>query len=194
MFKIFKIFFILLISFFVLFNLFFYFFEKSIFRVEDLKEKKAVLILGTSRYISNTEGRVNSFYKERIKAANLAYDSGLVEFFVLSGSREGAYYNEPEMMKKDLMALGVPENKIILDYWGDRTWNSVLNMKNIFGVDEFYIISQNFHLKRAIFVSWVNDLKVKGIEAEDPKVLKVYLREFFARMLLLRDLFILFFY
>ncbi|NHX34625.1 DUF218 domain-containing protein, partial [Escherichia coli] len=70
-------------------------------------------------------------------------------------------YNEPINMRKDLIKEGVPASKIVLDFAGFRTLDSVVRTKKVFDTDNFTIITQRFHCERAVFIA-----KHKGIDAQ----------------------------
>jgi SanA protein len=71
-------------------------------------------------------------------------------------------------MKKDLMNMGVSEDKIFLDYAGFRTLDSILRAKEIFSQNEILIVSQDFHLERALAIAKLNNIKASGFSAKSP--------------------------
>ena len=76
-----------------------------------------------------------------------------IEFILISGDNGSKNYDEPSMMRRDLIAKGIPKSKIFLDFAGFRTLDSVVRSKKIFGQKEITIISQPFHTERAIFIA-----------------------------------------
>ncbi|PID83229.1 protein SanA [Candidatus Campbellbacteria bacterium] len=158
--------------------------------IVELPKNKTALILGTSKYLANTKGANNLFYKERIKTANDLFEAGKVNFLILSGSNPTKYYNEPVDMQKDLLKLGVPEDKMFLDYAGFRTLDSVVRSKEVFGQEKITLVSQKFHLQRALFLANFYGIDAVGFAAEDPKIgnFKVHFREVFARVKMLYDI------
>lgn len=121
------------------------------------------------------------------------FESGKIDFILVSGDNSNDNYNEPKLMRKDLIQQGVPSDKIILDYAGFRTLDSVIRCKKVFGVDEVTIISQQFHNERAFYIA--NRYKIKAIAFNAQKVSfsyskSVYLREKLARVKLIWDIFI----
>ncbi len=86
--------------------------------LDDLPKRDVALVLGTSKYAN---GRLNSFYTARIRAAAELYQSGKVDGILVSGDNGRDDYNEPAQMKADLVALGVPAEHITSDYAGFRT-------------------------------------------------------------------------
>ncbi|MDR1761313.1 MAG: YdcF family protein [Bacteroidales bacterium] len=151
--------------------------------VNTIPHNKIGLILGTSQYLSS--GRENLYFTYRIAAAAQLYKAGKIEFFVVSGDNSRKEYDEPSDMKNALVAQGVPENKIFLDYAGFRTFDSVIRMNKIFGQTDFTIISQRFHNERAVYIANRLGLNAVAFNAQDVSAysgFKTNLREKFARV------------
>jgi len=149
------------------------------------------LLLGTSKFAKG--GKQNLFYKYRINAAVALFKSGKIDFILVSGDNSEETYNEPKQMRKDLIKRGVPSNRIVLDYAGFRTLDSVVRSKEVFGVNEVTIISQQFHNERALYLA--NRRNIKAIAFNAQKVSyayskMVFFREKFARVKLLWDILI----
>lgn len=159
---------------------------------DDLAEippQKVGLVLGTSRKLAN--GQANLFYRYRLEAAYELYSAGKVEYLLLSGDNGTKYYNEPADMQADLIAMGVPEDHIYLDYAGFRTLDSVVRAKAVFGQDAVICISQPFHLARAVYIGQQKDIKMSGYTAQrvNPAYGRTVLfREYLARVKMQLDL------
>jgi len=141
------------------------------------------LLLGTSKRLKT--GQLSPFFTNRIKATVDLFNAGKIDFIVASGDDRKKNDNEPLDMKNALINLGIPGNKIFLDYGGFRTYESVLRLNKIFGQKTFTIISQDFHNRRAIYISQHMDLHAIGFNAEDVDSFigfKTKLREKFARV------------
>lgn len=163
--------------------------EKIYTSTEKIPEHRVGLLLGTSKYLSS--GHVNLYYKYRIEAATKLYHSGKIEFVLISGDNSAKSYNEPQLMKEDLIKNGIPESKIFLDYAGFRTLDSILRSREIFGQKSITIISQRFHNERALYLA--NHFKIDAVafNAKDVNLnygLKTQLREKLARCKMLLDL------
>ncbi len=157
--------------------------------VDQIPYNKVGLVLGTARH--QVGGGMNPYYEHRIEAAVALYEAGKVSFILVSGDNGSIYYNEPNTIKKDLIAEGIPENKIFLDYAGFRTLDSMLRAKTVFGLDSVTVISQEFHNERALFIASRNELHAIGYNAQDvagSRGLKVQVREYFARVKVFLDL------
>jgi len=156
--------------------------------IADVEPTAVALLLGTAR---THQGRPNQFYRARIEAAAALFHSGKVRGILVSGDNATRYYNEPIVMQKDLIALGVPAEFITLDYAGFRTLDSVVRAKEVFGVDRMIIVSQRFHAERAIFLARHFGIEASGLAAADPTtpgLMKVRAREVLARAMAVLDL------
>lgn len=150
---------------------------------------KVGLVLGTARH--RPEGGINPYYQYRIDATVALYRAGKISFVLVSGDNGSIYYNEPNTIKKDLVAGGIPENRIFLDYAGFRTLDSMVRANIVFGLDSVTVISQEFHNERALFIASKKNLYAIGFSARDisgSPGLKVQLREYFARVKVFLDL------
>ena len=163
--------------------------EKTFDEIHATPKNKVGIVLGTARHL--VEGGTNPFYTNRIQATIDLYDAGKIDFVLVSGDNGTIYYNEPDTMKKDLMAGGIPEEKIFLDFAGFRTLDSMVRAKEVFGLTEVTVISQEFHNERAIYLARRHGLNAVGFNAKDVKGnrgLKVHLREYFARVKVFVDI------
>ena len=133
--------------------------------IEKLPTSEVALVLGTNKKLKN--GRNNPFYQERIRAAANLYQHKKVKYFILSGANPSIYYNEPADMRRDLIAAGVPAERIQTDYAGRRTLDSILRAKEVFQVDKYLIISQKFHNERAIFLARSHSHQAIAFNAKD---------------------------
>lgn len=126
--------------------------------INDLPPSEVGMVLGTAKYYKN--GTINQYYRYRIQGAVNAYNSGKVKYLLLSGDNAQHSYNEPSTMRKDLVNAGIPASKIVLDFAGFRTLDSVVRTRKVFDTNGFTIITQRFHCERALYIAME-----KGIEA-----------------------------
>lgn len=122
------------------------------------------------------------------------FKAGKIQHILVSGDNGHKSYNEPEEMRKELIKHGIPDHKITLDYAGFRTFDSMIRCKEVFCQTDIILITQRFHLHRAIFLANRFDIDVIGFEAKDvPEnyALKTRVREYFARVKALLDIYIL---
>ena len=147
------------------------------------------LLLGTSKSLSN--GKPNQYFTFRIDATVQLFNARKIQCVLISGDNSKNNYNEPQDMKDALIARGFPENRIILDYAGFRTYDSVYRMNAIFSQNSFTIISQEFHNRRAIYIAKSLNLKGIGYNARDVNKyygFKTKVREAFSRVKMFIDL------
>ena len=105
--------------------------SKIITHTSDVPGGKVALVLGTSHRL--VDGSPNPFFHNRIKKAASLLREGRVSHIIVSGDNRTKYYNEPLVMRKALMELGVPYEAITLDYAELRTLDSIVRSKEIFG-------------------------------------------------------------
>lgn len=157
--------------------------------INEVPNKKVGLLLGTSKTLAN--GTKNIYFYNRIDAAEELFKSGKIKYIIASGDHSVSNYNEPEDMKEELIARGIPGEYIFLDYAGFRTLDSVIRSNAIFSQDDIIIISQKFHNERAIYLAEKNGLSAFGYNAKDVDIkagLKTQMREYFARVKVFLDL------
>jgi SanA protein len=119
------------------------------------------------------------------------YKAGKIQYVLISGDNSRKEYSEPEMMQADLIAAGIPAERIFLDFAGFRTLDSIVRCKLVFGEDDILIISQPFHNERALFIADKKDIKAVAYNAQDVSAnygFKTQMREKLARIKLLLDI------
>ena len=162
---------------------------KTFSSIENIPKNRVGLVLGTSKKIIG--GQPNPYYTNRINATVELFEAKKIDFVLVSGDNASIYYNEPSTIKKDLIAKGIPVDKIFLDYAGFRTLDSMVRANVVFGLDSVTVISQKFHNERAIFLAQKKGLTAIGYNADDIKGqqgFKVRFREYFARVKVFIDL------
>ncbi|GAA5481916.1 SanA/YdcF family protein [Haloferula sargassicola] len=140
------------------------------------------------------EGRENLYFRYRIDAAADLWKAGKLACVIVSGDNRTKHYNEPLRMMRALVKAGVPSDKIVCDYAGLRTLDSVVRAKEVFGVEEVTFISQQFQNERAIYLGRANGMDCVGFNARDVDGqggLKTRLREVGARVKMWLDVRIL---
>lgn len=136
----------------------------------------------------------NIYFHYRIKAAAELFESGKVDYLLVSGDNGTVYYDETSAMKAALIRHGIPENRIVCDFAGFSTIDSIIRANQVFGLDSITIISQEFHVRRAIFIAHRKGLKAVGFCAQDVEKsigAPTLMREQFARVKTVLDLYIL---
>lgn len=141
-------------------------------------KKRYVIVLGAS-----VRGeKLSHVLQDRMDAAIELYHKGLVDDLLLSGDGMGKNYNEPLAMKKFALKHGIPMNVIFIDDRGFNTYTSILNAKNAYHIKDAYIISQSFHVGRALWIARGMGIDAIGVSVGKIKVFNYdTLREIFAR-------------
>ena len=134
--------------------------------IKKVPAKKAALVLGTAKYIA--KGKQNYFYTYRIRAAAQLWKTKKIDAIIVSGDKS-TYYDEVTSMYKDLIKAGVPARYITKDFYGYRTFDSIVRAKEIFSLDDYIIVSQKFHLNRALYIAHGKGQKAIGFAAKDIK-------------------------
>jgi len=132
-------------------------------RVEELPSTYTALVLGAS---VRRNGELSTMLRDRVESALLLYNKGKIKRFLVSGDNRTTNYNEPVAMKKYLLERGVPEEDIFMDFAGFDTYDSVYRASYIFEVDSAIVVSQRFHLPRAIYIARSMGLNFYGYNGD----------------------------
>jgi SanA protein len=103
---------------------------------------------------------------DRVATAAVLYRRGLVNKLLLTGDNRFVNYNEPEAMRRTAVQLGVPDEDLVLDYAGRRTYDSCYRAREIFGVQRAILVTQAFHLDRALYLCDAFGLDSIGVAAD----------------------------
>ncbi len=161
--------------------------------VHKIPFRKVGLVLGASKMTSR--GTNNLYFTYRILAAYELFKANKVQYLLLSGDNHSKGYDEPSDMREALIALGVPDSCIVLDYAGFRTLDSVVRCNEVFGEDSITIVSQEFHNQRALFIANKNNINAIAFNSKEVNKnysFKTRFREYFARVKCVLDIYILY--
>ncbi|MBC8334931.1 MAG: YdcF family protein [Anaerolineales bacterium] len=134
-----------------------------VYSVEDIPAERAAIVFGAGLW---RDGSPTPVLRDRVQAASELYFQGKVEKLLLSGDNRFADYDEPSAMKNYALGLGVPEEVIILDFAGRRTYDTCYRAKEIFGLESAILVTQEFHLSRALYICDALGISSKGINAD----------------------------
>ena len=155
----------------------------------DKVEKRDILLLGTSKYLSDGKN-INLYYKYRIDAVVDLYKNDKIKQIIISGDKDKhSSYNEPRDMKNDLVNEGIDSTIISLDYAGYRTLDSILRLASLFKTSNVTIVSQKFHIERALFQSFFYRINATGYQAKGTMTRSMLIRELMAKPKVILDLF-----
>lgn len=156
--------------------------NKTYYSSSKIPKNKVGLVLGAGKYTKR--GTISLYYKYRVEAAAKLFKAKKIDYILASGDNGVEDYDEPTAFKNDLIALGIPEHKIFLDYAGFRTLDSVIRAKAVFGETSVTIISQRFHNQRAIYLAQHHGINAVGFNAKHAIKSGFFnkpIREYFAR-------------
>ena len=139
------------------------------YSVEDVPTDRVVIVFGAGL---RRDGGPTAVLRDRVQTAVQLYQTGKVEKLLMSGDNRFVDYNEPEAMRQYARSLGVPDEAIVLDYAGRRTYDTCYRAKAIFGVESAILVTQDFHLSRALFTCNALGVKATGVESNNYYYLK----------------------
>jgi SanA protein len=160
------------------------------FTVGNVPTHRVAIVFGAGLWRNGTATPV---LKDRVQTAANMYFAGKVEKLLMSGDNRFVEYNEPAVMREVALSLGVPETAIVVDFAGRRTYDTCYRARAIFGVTEAILVTQAFHLPRAIYECSRLGVDSVGVNADlrvysKSSVLYWNARELFATVAALWDL------
>jgi SanA protein len=139
------------------------------FSKDDAPVSQVAIVFGAE---VRKDGTPSVVLRDRLETAAALYKSGKVEKLLMSGDNRFVDYNEPESMRQYALTLGIPNSAIVLDYAGRRTYDTCYRAKEIFGVDSAVLVTQGFHMPRALFLCEAFGIDAVGVQAENYYYLK----------------------
>lgn len=114
----------------------------------------------------NTAGGPSAMLYDRVATAVKLYQDDRVDKLLMTGDNSALNYNEVEVMRRTAVGLGIPDEDIVLDYAGFSTWDSCYRARDIFDLTEATLVTQRFHLPRALYACKELGVKPIGVEAD----------------------------
>lgn len=112
------------------------------------------------------DGQPTTVLADRVATAAALYHQGKVSRILMSGTVRGSGYDEPSAMRSLALKIGVPADDILVDSGGNRTLYTCLRARQIFGVEQALLISQRFHLPRALVICDASGVSAMGVAAD----------------------------
>ncbi|NOY99429.1 MAG: hypothetical protein GXP40_09565 [Chloroflexi bacterium] len=134
-----------------------------IYTTDDVPPQRVAIVFGAGLW---HDGSPTPILRDRIATAADLYFSGKAEKLLMSGDNRFVDYNEPGAMRDYALQLGVPEEVIVLDYAGRRTYDTCYRAKEIFGVERAILVTQGFHLPRALYICDALGIEASGVTAD----------------------------
>ena len=137
--------------------------RRSIYNLEDAPIRSVAIVFGAGLW---RDGSPTPVLRDRIATAANLYFTRKVRKLLMSGDNRFWYYNEPASMQSYAQELGVPLEDIVLDYAGRRTYDTCYRARHIFGVHDAILVTQNFHLPRALYICNAIGISAVGVPAD----------------------------
>lgn len=138
-------------------------YTSKIQQVENLPQTNVAVVFGAGL---RKDGTPTTILRDRVQTAADLYHQGKVHKLLFSGDNRFVEYNEPGAMRAYALTLDVAPEDIILDYAGRRTYDTCYRAKHVFEVNQAVLVTQNFHLPRALFLCNQIGIEASGINAD----------------------------
>jgi SanA protein len=135
----------------------------SIYQLTDSPQAPVAIVFGAGL---RRDGSPTLILRDRVETAVRLYQAGKVQKILMSGDNRFIEYNEPAAMREFAIGLGVPAEDIVLDYAGRSTYETCYRAKAIFEVNEALLVTNPFHLPRAVYTCQQLGIDVSGVRAE----------------------------
>ena len=134
--------------------------------VDDIPHTQTAIVLGA---LVEPDGTMSGMLEDRTTRALQLWEAGKVDRILLSGDHGDWIYDEPDTMRNYLIEHGVPGRVIFTDHAGLDTWATMVRAKKVFGVTDAVVITQGFHMPRALYLADVAGLDAIGLDADQRK-------------------------
>jgi SanA protein len=137
--------------------------RNRIYSLEEVPSMPVAIVFGAGL---SRDGTPSPVLRDRVATAAQLYFQGKVQKLLMSGDNRFIDYNEPGAMHAYALSLGVPEDAIVLDYAGRRTYDTCYRARDIFGLSQAVLVSQDYHLPRALMTCNGLGIKSVGVSAD----------------------------
>lgn len=131
-------------------------------RVEDVPPAPVAVVFGAGLW----QGKPSPYLAHRLDTAIDLYRAGKVRVLLVTGDNGRRQYNEPDAMRAYLHEHGVPDDRVVADYAGFDTWDSCTRARRVFGVRKAVLVTQDFHIRRAVALCDAAGIDVYGVGVE----------------------------
>jgi SanA protein len=132
-------------------------------RVTDVRRAHVAIVPGALVY---PDGRMSGMLADRVRSAVDLYRSDKVQRILVSGDHHRLGYDETDTMRDALLRASVPSRAIFTDYAGFDTWSTMVRAREVFGVDRAVVVTQGFHMARALSLGRAAGLNVRGLVSD----------------------------
>jgi len=135
----------------------------KVYSVDDAPTRPVAVVFGAGLW---RDGTPTNVLRDRIATAADLFFTGKIQKILMSGDNRFLDYNEPGAMRQYALSLGVPDSAIVLDYAGRRTYDTCFRAQAIFGIEEPILVTQRFHLARALYTCNALGLNSVGVASD----------------------------
>lgn len=156
--------------------------EKYTYNVETVPQADVIVVLGAMVY---SNGMVSPILADRLDYAIELYNNKKAPKILLSGDHGTKSYDEVNAMKTYVCKSGIPEEDVFMDHAGFNTYNSMYRVRDIFQAEDIIVVTQDYHVKRAVFIARKLGIKAFGVASDKhiyPKMSIYESREVLARI------------
>ena len=136
---------------------------QRVYSVENVPSKPVAVVFGAGLW---RDGTPTNVLRDRIATAADLFFTGKIQKILMSGDNRFLDYNEPGAMREYALSLGIPDSAIVLDYAGRRTYDTCYRARAIFGIHELILVTQSFHLPRALYTCNALGLNAVGVASD----------------------------
>lgn len=132
-------------------------------RPADAPHAQVAIVLGAQVH---PDGRMSAMLADRVNTGARLYREGKVDKVLASGDNGTATYNEVSAMRRGLLDAGVPDRDIFTDHAGFDTYSTMVRAQKVFGVRSALVVTQGFHLPRAVWLGRRAGLETFGVSSD----------------------------
>jgi len=132
-------------------------------RLAEVPRAQVAIVPGA---LVHPDGRMSAMLADRVQSAADLYRAGKVGRILVSGDHHRLGYDETDTMRDALLRAGVPSRAIFTDYAGFDTWSTMVRAREVFGVERAVVVTQGFHMARALSLGRSAGLDVHGLVSD----------------------------
>lgn len=155
--------------------------DRIVSEYSDLNDIDCILVLGAGVY----DGKPSPMLKDRLDTAVMLFNEGVSEKIIMSGDHMNESHDEVNVMKTYAVEEGIDSSDVFMDHAGISTYDSIYRAKNIFKAKRIVIVTQEYHLYRALYIAESLGLKSYGVSADTVRYSGQFIRDI--REILARD-------
>ncbi len=137
--------------------------EESTAEVSEVPRAEVAIVPGAG---VNPDGTMSTMLADRVRMASALWHAGKVEKVLVSGDHGRWVYDEPDTMRKALVRDGVAAEDVFEDHAGFDTWATMVRARSIFEVDDAVVITQGFHMARALYLADAAGIEATGLTSD----------------------------